>query len=498
MSAMRMSCKLEDLKIIRFLLEAGADPNIEGGDRRDPYTIERRNKDSLRLLNQVEKGSLDPAKALVQAAKNGYGAAIKIILSFLEINLDEKEKFLEAFSGININAGNTDWMASPAVAVTKAQEFETAILKLLASPGIDVNAPCTSGETPLSFAAGRGHEGVVKLLLAAPGINVNAPDAQGPLTFERSCQARYQVVNGYEVDMFKPGFTSYVDRPDAQGQTPLILAAQGGHEANVKLLLAAPGINVSVAPLSIAARGGHEAVVKLLLAMPGIDVNGPDKKGRTPLSFAAENGHEGVFKLLLAVPGINVHTSDVEGRTPLSFAARGGPGPGGWRVRPHNTPDRDWDEWIPLILEATDGHEAIVKHLLAVPEIPVNAPARDGWTPLMFAAKQGNEAIVKLLLAAPGIDINATDTSGWSASIWAAFQGNTAVVEALCVVPELIVDVADVKRRLKNPPKGWRWSCRNPGPEDDLRQEKCVRILENFVESKGGGAQDGAEKPGGG
>ncbi|KAF6747757.1 hypothetical protein DFP72DRAFT_972239, partial [Ephemerocybe angulata] len=49
------------------------------------------NKDSLRLLNQVEKGSLDPVKALVQAAKNGYGAVFNVILASLEIKLDEKE-----------------------------------------------------------------------------------------------------------------------------------------------------------------------------------------------------------------------------------------------------------------------------------------------------------------------------------------------------------------------------------------------------------------------
>ncbi|KAH8708394.1 ankyrin repeat protein, partial [Phaeosphaeriaceae sp. PMI808] len=51
-------------------------------------------------------------------------------------------------------------------------------------------------------------------------------------------------------------------------------------------------------PLSWAAEGGHEAVVKLLLATGKVDVDSGDKDGRTPLSWAAEGGHEAVVKLL--------------------------------------------------------------------------------------------------------------------------------------------------------------------------------------------------------
>ncbi|KAF6743812.1 hypothetical protein DFP72DRAFT_110763 [Ephemerocybe angulata] len=100
-SAVRMACNHEDWNVTRILLEAGADPNIEDGNRRDPsgryasaarsYKIDSDNKDCLRLLNQVEKGSLDPVKALVQAANNGYGAAFKVFLGFLGIKLGEKE-----------------------------------------------------------------------------------------------------------------------------------------------------------------------------------------------------------------------------------------------------------------------------------------------------------------------------------------------------------------------------------------------------------------------
>ena len=82
----------------------------------------------------------------------------------------------------------------------------------------------------------------------------------------------------------------------------------------VKLLLA-PGVEADLnqattddgrTPLYVAAENGHDAVVKLLLA-PGVGLKleanpnqAETKYGCTPLYMAAENGHEAVVKLLLA------------------------------------------------------------------------------------------------------------------------------------------------------------------------------------------------------
>jgi ankyrin repeat protein len=53
-------------------------------------------------------------------------------------------------------------------------------------------------------------------------------------------------------------------------------------------------------PLSTAAEHGHDAVVKMLLARDDVEVNSKDPYGGTPLLRAAANGHEAVVKLLLA------------------------------------------------------------------------------------------------------------------------------------------------------------------------------------------------------
>lgn len=75
-------------------------------------------------------------------------------------------------------------------------------------------------------------------------------------------------------------------------------------------------------PLSIAAGGGHEKIVKLLLAGNGIGVNRKDLLGRT-LSLAAEEGHQAVVKLLFD-HGVIVDERDVWGHLPLSYASKNG------------------------------------------------------------------------------------------------------------------------------------------------------------------------------
>jgi len=94
----------------------------------------------------------------------------------------------------------------------------------------DVESKDSVGRTPLAYAAGNGHEAVVKQLLEAKAD---------------------------------------VKSKDSVGRTPLSYAAENGHEAVVKQLLEAKADVESKdidgrTPLSYAAENGHEAVVKVL------------------------------------------------------------------------------------------------------------------------------------------------------------------------------------------------------------------------------------------
>jgi ankyrin repeat protein len=185
---------------------------------------------------------------------------------------------------------------------------------------VDVDSKDDYYKTPLSWAAWKGHEAVVKLLLACKvDVDSKDDDNRTPLSWAawEGHEAVVKLLLACKVD---------VDSKDDYYNTPLSLAAWKGHEAVVKLLLACK-VDVDSkdddnrTPLSWAAWKGHEAVVKLLLATGKVDVDSKDDYYKTPLSLAAWKGHEAVVKLLLATGKVDVDSKDDDNRTPLSWAA---------------------------------------------------------------------------------------------------------------------------------------------------------------------------------
>jgi ankyrin repeat protein len=224
-------------------------------------------------------------------------------------------------------------------------------------------------------------------------------------------------------------------------QTPLSYAAENGHEAVVKLLLAKDGVDINSkewfdrrTPLSYAAENGDEAVVKLLLAKDGVDINSKCDSRRTPLSYAAEDGHEAVVKLLLAKDGVNIHSKDDCGRTPLLHAAENGHeavmrlllAKDGVGINSKDSSGR-----TPLSHAAENGHEAVMRLLLAKDGVGIYSKDIYGRTPLSYAAQNGHETVVKLLLAKDGVSINSKDDCGRTPLSHAAENGHEAVVKLL-------------------------------------------------------------------
>ena len=113
-----------------------------------------------------------------------------------------------------------------------------------------------------------------------------------------------------------------VDTRSKNDETPLMIAALKGHTAFAKRLIAR-GADVNKTgwtPLHYAATGGHVEMIKLLLDEHAyIDTESPNKS--TPLMMAAEYGSEAAVKLLLQ-EGADTTVKNQLGLNAADFAAK--------------------------------------------------------------------------------------------------------------------------------------------------------------------------------
>ena len=141
-------------------------------------------------------------------------------------------------------------------------------------------------------------------------------------TLEEDCLVRVLSMGGLDANATFEEFGVPV------AATVLCFAAAMGHEACIRLLLGAPGIDVNRpdltrgrSPLWAAVASGHEACTRLLLGAPGIDVNQPDSIGGvSPLSAAASEGQDSCVEMLLSAPGIDVNIVAKSGDNVLTAA----------------------------------------------------------------------------------------------------------------------------------------------------------------------------------
>jgi hypothetical protein len=166
------------------------------------------------------------------------------------------------------------------------------------------------------------------------------------------------------------------DIGDANGRTPLSLAAEQGNLDLVKLLLnAGAGINTRdnrcyFSPLHWAALEGRKSTVEFLLEN-GAEVNVSDSSATTTyctgLSVAAARGHKEIVKLLLE------NGADID-----LFGLKNG--------------------WTALNLSAGYGHKAVVKLLLDWGADPNAVNPYTKQTPLYYATAGGHLDVVRFLL----------------------------------------------------------------------------------------------------
>jgi ankyrin repeat protein len=239
----------EQVDVVRFLLDNGADPNIPNKHGLTPleHACGRDRTNALALAKLLL------AKGALVNATNVAGFTIPPLEWAVSSDNTELVEFLldhGADAKAKSDVGST-------FLHTAADRGDLEIAKMLIAHGVDVNAKITGGTTPLHQAAWGGHEALMELLLS----------------------------KGAEADAKR-----------SDGLTPLINAAGPGAERHGKgcvEMLLAKGANVNATdeygetPLHKAAYYGNKDVVEILLAH-GASINATNKNGKTPLKVASK------------------------------------------------------------------------------------------------------------------------------------------------------------------------------------------------------------------
>ncbi|KAI7971989.1 hypothetical protein EIK77_007588 [Talaromyces pinophilus] len=262
-----------------------------------------------------------------------------------------------------------------------------------------------------------------------------------------------------EAPGFKTWYTTYSfkNHTALRPSNMLLLAAYLGIHTLVKHLIASnKDLNVDekddlegITPLALAAVGGREEVLKLLLETGKVDVNSSDRFGYTALYHAIMRQHDAVIHLLLETGKVDMNYKDDTDCTPLHFVSAY------CNEAAVRLMLKRYDDYLyvdskdkfgrtALSIDAEKGSERIISLLLDTGKADADSRCREGRTPLSYAAEYGNSKVIKLLLETGNVNVNAKDQSSYTPLHWASAKGHLEAVRLLVDLgkanPELLDD----------------------------------------------------------
>ena len=271
--------------------------------------------------------------------------------------------------------------------------------------------------TPLTIAAERGHDEMLKLLLQY-GAQINGYTIYGITALHRAVHNNHEscinLLLSHDADC---------NAADATGATPINYAAEQIGYSNLSLLLKhckEPKLNHTSGdntnPLKFAVEPNDQEKVKLLLEY-NADPNIKDKSRRTPLHFACFHGYVQIAEILI-LAGANPNYKDSYAISPLINAINQCNENCVSLLISHDANvnlgvNYKFDRKIAIMHAAKTNNLNIIK-LLVEAGCNLNKPGHCGETSLHIAAKHGGEATIEYLLI-HGANPNMTDDNGLTA-----------------------------------------------------------------------------------
>jgi serine/threonine-protein phosphatase 6 regulatory ankyrin repeat subunit A len=327
-----------------------------------------------------------------------------------------------------------------------------------------VDSPCAQGRSPLSWAAGNGHEGVVRLLLAQGGAAMDLEDIHGarPLAWAAGGGHELAVLRLFQRAEELEDEAARVKYPESWSKSRSFSWERRHDRAReILTVLARHGLDLNAqdhrgrTALEMAAAAGCLAVAMLLLEH-GADADNQNAVGRTPLMEAAMRGHDKVVRLLLSKEEgggkADPEFEDEDGETALSLAAYAGRDAvvqllsEAINQGPFQKSEHESLLW--WALKHSGGGDAMAPLVGALIEDGIDPNAagdKDGQHPLLWAVANGHEAVVTALLSAEGVNIEHQDkwdpwydknkTHDWGSRLtplgWAARNGHAGIAARL-------------------------------------------------------------------
>jgi ankyrin repeat protein len=275
------------------------------------YNIKNHKSSALHLAAKTDNCAYAKTLLSYGANVNALVDGLSPLMTAAEHNSEQVTQLLLKNRKLHVNKRNGE--GKTALWHGVANKSSAAVHRLLQHRRIEIDRSNREGQTVLWLAVTQEDRDLVSRLLAQ-GANPETKDQGGISPWIEACLRNRPSIKDLFLDHCKATspITFSSDMAPSRNEETVLSAASNGDLATLrKLLLRGEEVDVvnhqGQTPLHLAARGGHLAVVDVLLRQANSLLNRKDHHDRTALWFSTYSSYDGVTKRLLEEGDVDAH-----------------------------------------------------------------------------------------------------------------------------------------------------------------------------------------------